>query len=106
MLKLDAHDRVLVSAVEAALLAAYEHAHSPVAVAKRIAVVAVRQRNRGRAAARKRHPFAGVCEASRRPLDKQDAVLDELDPELGYSGRLRWVCHKANSSGKRSCGGC
>jgi hypothetical protein len=37
---------------------------------------------------------------------REDAVLDEMEPEKGYSGPVRWVCHKANNSGKRSCGGC
>lgn len=106
MIELDSHDERLVVAAVAAMKAAFQQAHAPAAVAKRIAVVAVRHRNHGRDAARRRHPFAGICEASGKQLDKTDAVLDELQPELGYPGRVRWVCHKANNSGKRSCGGC
>jgi hypothetical protein len=33
-------------------------------------------------------------------------VLDEIEPEKGYFGLVRWVCHKANNSGKCTCGGC
>jgi hypothetical protein len=33
-------------------------------------------------------------------------VLDELEPEKGYEGRVRWVCPKANNSGRHSCGKC
>lgn len=106
LIKLDAHDEVLVKVAVAAMKEAFGEAHAPAAVAKRIAVVAVRQRNRGRAAAIRRHPFKDVCEASGRPIHRHDAVLDELEPEKGYLGRVRWVCHKANNSGKRSCGGC
>ena len=54
----------------------------------------------------KRHPFRGICEASGKPLDKVYAVLDECEPEKGYSGKVRWVCQKANNSGKHSCGFC
>ena len=78
----------------------------PNAVAKRISAVAVRHRNRGRSAAIKRYPFKGICEASGLPLSDGDKVLDELEPEKGYAGKVRWVCPKANNSGKRSCGGC
>ncbi len=46
----------------------------------------------------------GVCEAHKRPLDSRDKVLDELEPEKGYTGKVRWVCPKANNSGSRSCG--
>jgi hypothetical protein len=85
---------------------AIEQANMPCAVAKRIAAVAVRHRNRGRAGAIKRHPFQGLCEASNLPLGDTDKVLDELEPEIGYAGKVRWVCPKANNSGKRSCGAC
>jgi hypothetical protein len=105
-LKLSPHDQALVDAAVTAMRSAFENAHAPPAVAKRIAVLAVRQRNKGRAAAIRRHPFCGVCEQSGRPLQRQDAVLDEVEPERGYAGRVRWVCHKANNSGKRSCGAC
>jgi len=106
MLKLDSHDEALVKVVRAAMQAAYGQAHAPVAVAKRITALAVRQRNQGRAAAIRRMPFAGVCEASGLRIERHDAVLDELEPEKGYTGKLRWVCHKANNSGRRSCGKC
>jgi hypothetical protein len=39
-------------------------------------------------------------------LDVRDKALDELEPEKGYDGKVRWVCHKGNNSGLRSCGGC
>jgi len=102
MLLLDEHDRALVETVRQAMDKALRKSHTPTAVAKRIAVLAVRQRNKGRAAAKRRHPFAGICEASGRPLAVEHADLDELDPELGYAGRVRWVCKRANNSGKHS----
>jgi restriction endonuclease Mrr len=105
-LKLDEHDAALVAAVKAALDAAIHSARMPSAVAKRIHSIAARHRMKGRHGAIKRHPFAGVCEVSGRPLDKQFAQLDELDPELGYAGRVRWVCSRANNNGHHSCGGC
>jgi hypothetical protein len=106
VLQLDEHDRELVEVVRAAMSAALTQAHMPTAVAKRISVLAVRRRNRGRVAAKRRYPFAGICEASGQPLAPEHADLDELDPELGYEGRLRWVCKRANNSGKHSCGAC
>ena len=78
----------------------------PSAVARRIFTEAAKQRNHGRAAAMKRYPFQGVCEASGKPLHEDNAVLDECEPEKGYSGKVRWVCHKANNSGKSTCGFC
>ena len=105
-LVLDDHDKQLAEAVSAAIADAVSRAHAPAAVAKRISAIAVRHRNRGRSAAIRKHPFAGTCEASGRPILREDAVLDELEPEKGYLGPVRWVCHKANNSGKRSCGGC
>jgi hypothetical protein len=105
-LKLDAHDQALVATVQAAMRGAISTAHTPVAVAKRIGVLATALRNRGRDVARKRHPFKGICEASGMPLDKKHAELDEMEPELGYAGKLRWVCSRANNSGTHSCGGC
>jgi hypothetical protein len=104
-LKLDAHDQALVATVQAAMQEAISKAHMPVGVAKRISVLATAQRNRGRAAARKRYPFKGICEASGLPLDEKYAELDEIEPELGYAGKLRWVCSRANNSGTHSCGG-
>lgn len=106
MIRLDAHDDALVKVAVAAMQEAFRSAHAPAAVAKRITVMAVRQRNRGRAGAIRQHPFQGVCEASGLPILRHDAVLDELEPERGYLGPVRWVCHKANNSGKRSCGQC
>src|SRR5262249_19004904 len=103
VLQLDGHDQALVEVVRQAMEAALRQAHTPTAVAKRVAVLAVRQRNKGRSAAKKRHPFAGICEASGQPLAAEHADLDELDPELGYAGRVRWVCKRANNSGKHSC---
>jgi hypothetical protein len=105
-LKLDAHDQALVATIQAAMTGAISTAHTPVAVAKRISVLATALRNRGRDAARKRHPFKGICEASGMPLDRRHAELDEMEPELGYAGKLRWVCSRANNSGTHSCGGC
>ena len=105
-LKLDSHDEELVQTARDAIRAAVESAANPVAVAKRIVTEAMRQRNRGRNAARRRYPFKGLCEASGEPLSRVDAVLDEVDAEVGYEGRLRWVCPKANNSGKQSCGKC
>ena len=51
-LKLDAHDQALVATVQAAMKEAISTAHTPVAVAKRIGVLATALRNRGRDAAR------------------------------------------------------
>lgn len=106
MLQLDAHDEALVAKAKAAITRAISAAHVPVAVTKRISVFAVRNRNRGRNAAIKRHPFKGICEASGKPLDSTHAHLDEIEPERGYAGQVRWVCPKANNSGRFSCGGC
>jgi hypothetical protein len=106
MLRLDEHDQSLVELVRAVLDSAILRAHAPSAVAKRITTVAVRHRNHGRKAAIKRLPFTGICEASGQPLEVEHAHLDELEPELGYAGRVRWVCQRANNSGKHSCGVC
>jgi hypothetical protein len=106
MLQLDEHDQALVALVRSVIDAAVTRAHAASAVAKRITTLAVRHRNRGRRDAARRHPFRGICEASGLPLAQELAVLDELDPESGYSGRVRWGCHRANNSGKHSCGGC
>ena len=106
MLKLDSHDEALVEVARAAIRVALAKANSRSGVAKRIVTEAMKHRNQGRSAAIRRHPFRGVCEASGEPLDTRDKVLDELDPEKGYSGRVRWVCPKANNSGRRSCGAC
>ena len=105
-IRLDHHDSALVEVAFAAMRTAIAQANIPSAVAKRIAAVAVRHRNRGRARAIKRYPFQGICEASGLPLNDTDKVLDELEPEKGYAGRVRWVCPKANNSGRRSCGAC
>ena len=106
MINLSKKDQDLVRRVRDSIRSAIEEADMPSAVAKRIASEATKHRNRGRKTARKRYPFRGFCEASGAPLAQEDAVLDELEPEQGYSGRLRWVCPKANNSGKRSCGVC
>ena len=106
MLKLDRHDQTLVAAVQAEMSKAIGAAHNPVAVARRIGVLATANRNKGRDAAVRGYPFKAICEVSGAPLDRQHAVLDEMDPELGYAGRLRWVCQVANNSGKHSCGVC
>ena len=105
-LKLDDHDQALVAAAQAGMVRAIEAARNPIAVAKRINVLATGYRNKGRNAAIRKYPFKGVCEISGRRLDKNHAVLDEIEPELGYAGRLRWVCPVANNSGKHSCGQC
>ena len=88
-LELSDHDEKLADEARTAIRAAVGQAHAPAAVAKRIVAEAMKHRNRGRRAAKKRFPFAGVCEASGAPLNESDAVLDELEPELGYNGRLR-----------------
>lgn len=106
MLHLDDHDLALVELVRAVMDKAVLRAHMRSAVAKRITALAVRHRNSGRKAAMKRHPFAGVCEESGHPLEYVHANLDELEPERGYDGRVRWVCQRANNSGKHSCGVC
>lgn len=106
MLKLDSHDEKLVEEVRRKIGRAVSAAHAPSAVVKRISVLTTRHRNRGRLAAMKRHPFNGVCEASGAPLDRKHACLDELEPERGYDGRVRWVCPRANNSGTYSCGVC
>ena len=106
MLTLDKHDQALVEKVRASIKKAITDAHLPVAVVKRIVSIAVNHRNIGRDAAIARHPFRGVCEASGLPLDRKHAHLDEMEPEIGYAGKVRWVCPRANNSGKHSCGGC
>ena len=106
MLRLNPHDEDLVRIAVAAMSEAIRIAHAPAAVARRIATVATRHRNKGRNAAMKKHPFKGICEQSGLPLERHDAVLDEIEPEKGYLGRVRWVCHKANNSGRRTCGDC
>jgi hypothetical protein len=105
-IKLNDNDSKLVRKARSIIKEAYESAYKPAAVARSIASYAVKFRNRGRPEAIKRHPFEGICEASGKPLDDRDKVLDELEPEKGYRGEVRWVCPKANNSGRRSCGGC
>jgi hypothetical protein len=105
-IQLDSHDAALAEIVCATIRSRITQANMPSAVAKRTAAVAIRHRNRGRTAAINRHLFQGICEASGLPLSDSDKVLDELEPEKGYAGKVRWVCPKANNSGKRSCGGC
>ena len=103
-LKLSKHDEDMVQHVRAAIRRAVQDAEMPSAVAKRITSEAVRQRNKGRSAAIRSHPFRGVCERTGKPLDSRDKVLDEVEPEKGYGGKVRWVCPRCNNSGKRSCG--
>ena len=103
---LDNNDKNLVEKAKATIKEVYETAHAPAAVAKNIASYAMRYRNKGRHEAIKNHPFTGICEASGKLLASEDKCLDELDPEKGHLGRVRWVCPKANNSGRRSCGGC
>jgi hypothetical protein len=105
-LKIDDHDQTLVAAAQAGMVRAIEAANNPIAVAKRINVLATGYRNKGRNVAIRKYPFKGVCEISGQPLDKNHAVLDEIEPELGYAGKLRWVFPVANNSGKHSCGEC
>lgn len=105
-LNLDEHDQSLVSDFRVAMLAALSKAHNRTAVAKRIHVLTTAQRNRGRRAAIARHPFKGFCEASGLRLEKEHAELEQMEPELGYDGKLRWVCQRRNNSGTHSCGGC
>ena len=105
-LNLDEHDQTLVTEFRAAMMAALTRAHNRTAVAKRISVLATAQRNRGRRAALARFPFKGICEASGLPLAREHAELEQMEPELGYSGKLRWVCQRRNNSGTHSCGGC
>ncbi len=106
MISLSKNDQNLFEHVRETIRSAVEKADMPSAVAKKIASEATRQRNHGRQAAIKKYPFRGICEASGSPLMQEDAVLDELEPEQGYAGEARWVCPKANNSGKRSCGIC
>ena len=103
---LDEHDQTIVTAILVAIRNAISSAHNPVAVTKRISALATGLRNTGRKAAIKRYPFKGICEASGMPLEQNHAQLDEMEPELGYAGKLRWVCPRANNSGKHSCGDC
>jgi hypothetical protein len=105
-LSLDEHDQAIVATVQETMKKAIAEAHNRVAVSKRITVLAVRNRNRGRWEATKKYPFKGICEASGLALDRAHACLDELEPHLGYKGKVRWVCAKANNSGRHSCGGC
>jgi hypothetical protein len=105
-LKLDDHDQALVDALTKAFLEALQHAHLPIAIVKRMHSIAAGHRNKGRGAAMKRHPFAGKCENSGLPLAREHAQLDEEEPEVGFTGKVRWVCSRANGNGKHSCGGC
>lgn len=70
-LQLSDHDRAIVEVVRSAMTEALKQAHAPAAVAKRIAALAARSRNKGRAAAIRRHPFQGICEASGKPLARE-----------------------------------
>ena len=48
-----------------------------------------------------RHPFAQVCENTGKPLSREDAVIDELEPG---NGEVRWLCPKCMGVGEQSCG--
>lgn len=103
---LDDHDEALMLEAKAAILKACSLAHSLHGVARCLHSVASGQRRKGYHAAVKKHPFQGICEISGEPLEQIHAQLDELDPLLGYSGPVRWVCGKANGNHKHSCGRC
>jgi hypothetical protein len=105
-IELDEHDECLTVEVRKAIDEVIAKANNPIAVARRIGVIATGRRNKGREAAMKRYPFKGVCEASGLPIDKSIASLDEVETEKGYTGKLRWVCQKANNDGKGTCGKC
>ena len=105
-LKLDQHDEELADKAREAIDEAVDKAHNRVAVAKRIAVRAVAHRNKGRYSAKRRYPFEGICEISGLPIASSIASLDEMESEKGYSGKLRWICQKANNDGLGSCGKC
>lgn len=105
-LKLDQHDEAVVVVAIKAIDDAVADAHNPVAVVKRIVVRAMQHRNKGRDAAKKEHPFRDICEISGLSIKSEIAALDEIEAEKGYSGELRWVCQKANNSGRGSCGRC
>jgi hypothetical protein len=105
-IKLSGTDQKLVDKVKAEIRAAYQSAQMPPAVAKSIATFVMRYRNKGRLTAIRNHPFLGICESGGMPLKREDAHLDEMEPEKGYAGKVRWVCPKANNSGKKTCGAC
>lgn len=105
-LNLDEHDQGLVSEFRDRMMGLLSKAHNQIAVAKRMHVLATAQRNQGRRAALAHNPFKGICEASGLPLAREHAELEQMEPELGYAGKLRWVCQRRNNSGKHSCGGC
>lgn len=103
---LDEHDEALANNARAVIDAAVEKARKPSGVAKRIVARAMYHRNRKRRAAIARHPFHDICEKSGLPIDKVIASFDEIEPEEGYVGKVRWVCQKANNDGLGSCGKC
>jgi hypothetical protein len=105
-LELDVNDEALVERVLAVIDEAVQKAHQPDALAKHIIALAARYRDRGRTTAMKLHRFEGVCEATGLPLDRKHAILEDLEPQHGYVGRVRWVCQRAHDGGKHSCGGC
>mgnify|MGYP001439620210 CR=1 FL=1 len=105
-IQVDSHDAALIEGVRASIRAAIAAAHKPAAVAKKIGNIATNVGMKGRDTAIKGHPFQGFCEASGLPLDDCHKELDELDPELGYFGRVRWVCRKAHTGYGHSCGAC
>lgn len=97
------HDEKIVADIKEALDRVMREADEPIVTMKRIASMAVSRRNKGMVKAKKR-PFHGICEATGNPLKDVDKVLDEVEPEKGYAGEVRWICPKCNNSGRRSCG--
>ena len=106
LIKLTKHDQELVTKIIEKIEISYKLANMPAAVIKKIGTRIMKYRNNGREQAKKRHPFKGICEKSGLPIERVDAHLDELEPEKGYQGKVRWVCPRANNSGRKSCGKC
>jgi hypothetical protein len=81
-------------------------AHNPIVVVKRLCTILTGFRSKERGWAKMQIPFNNKCAESGDPLDRVNAVLDEINPELGYKGGVQWVCQVANNSGLGSCGKC
>ena len=71
-IQLSVKDQKLVEQARRAIKRAYESAHMPAGVAKRMASYAMYYRNKGRRKAIKNHPFKNICEASGRFLASED----------------------------------
>jgi len=106
MIRLSDRDTSLVQRVRAVVEEALREADVSTAVTKRLFAIMAKHRNRGRKPAMRRHPFFGICEASGKPLAREHAHLDEIIPEQGYEGPVRWTCPRGNGSGRHTCGGC